>query len=253
MSTSRKCIEHTSPMCRVYLTTVSSTHHYYIEYTLPLYQVHLATVSSTPCNCIDHSLLLYRVHLATVSIILRYCIKYTSLLYLVHLTSVLSTPRFCIEHTSFLYWVHFAIASSTPCFCIYYTSLVSSKPCFCMEYSSLLLGIKLKNLKTFIVQVEKNQVIMQSWLIRCFLYLIHIILNRAFLIAWSLLYSELCMYKNLPFVSFCSVSPSNAFTTAFSTIFGNFSARSFNFYKEILKLQPIKSVFFLKEKDFLAN
>jgi hypothetical protein len=62
------------------------------------------------------------------------------------------------------------------------------------------------------------------------------------------------MYKNLPFVSFCSVSPSNAFTTASSTISGNFSARSFNFYKEILKLQPIKSVgFFLKEKDFHAN
>jgi hypothetical protein len=36
-------------------------------------------------------------------------------------------------------------------------------------------------------------------------------------------------------------------------ISGNFSARSFNFYKEIVKLQPIKSGFFLKEKDFLAN
>jgi hypothetical protein len=45
------------------------------------------------------------------------------------------------------------------------------------------------------------------------------------------------------------VSPFNSFTTAFSTISGNFPARSSNFYKEILKLQPIKSVgFFLKEK-----
>jgi hypothetical protein len=48
------------------------------------------------------------------------------------------------------------------------------------------------------------------------------------------------------------VLPSNTFATAFSTISGIFSARSFNFYKEILKLQPIKSVgflvFFLKKR-----
>ena len=40
-------------------------------------------------------------------------------------------------------------------------------------------------------------------------------------IAWGLLYSELCMYKNLPFVNFC-------FASAISTIF---SARSSIFYK----------------------
>jgi hypothetical protein len=62
------------------------------------------------------------------------------------------------------------------------------------------------------------------------------------------------MYKNLPFVSFCFALSSNAFATAFSTISGTFSARSSNFYKEILKLQPIKSVgFYFKEKDFHAN
>jgi hypothetical protein len=46
------------------------------------------------------------------------------------------------------------------------------------------------------------------------------------------------------------VSPSNALTTAFSAISGIFSAGSFNFYKEILKLQPIKSVFFFERKGF---
>jgi hypothetical protein len=49
----------------------------------------------------------------------------------------------------------------------------------------------------------------------------------------------------------------NAFATAFSTISGIFwysSIKVIIFYKEILKLQPIKSVgFYFKEKDFHAN